>query len=95
MFREVGRGAEFTCVDTDIQQLSMSSATTRILLGRGCSAAGKPNAARDPAVTERSRIGDALRGADVAFVVAGLGGGTGTGAAPVVAELARSMGKLR
>lgn len=94
MIQEGLRGGEFICVDTDAQKLHRSSAKTKILLGHGCGAAGKPEIARDMGISARSGIANALYGTDVVFVVAGLGGGTGTGVAPVIAEVARELGVL-
>lgn len=92
MIHEGLQGVGFVCVDTDDQTLRRSSARTKILLGHNCGAAGKPEIARDLAIEARSRISRVLHGADVAFIVAGLGGGTGTGAAPIVAGIARELG---
>lgn len=94
MVRQGLRGVEFVSVDTDERKLSMVRAETRILLGHGSGAEKNPEIARDLAIASRTRIANALQGADLVFVVAGLGGGTGTGAAPVVAELARGIGLL-
>ncbi|MFA7280508.1 MAG: cell division protein FtsZ [Sterolibacterium sp.] len=94
MIREGVQGVEFICVNTDAQALSKSSAGEKLQLGPGLGAGGKPEKARDLAQGERERIADALRGAHMAFITAGMGGGTGTGAAPVIAEVARELGIL-
>jgi cell division protein FtsZ len=94
MIRRGLQGVEYICVDTDARRLRDSSARIKILLGDGYGTVGHPDIAYDLAISARSRIADALRGTDLVFVVAGLGGGTGTGSAPVVAELSRGMGLL-
>jgi cell division protein FtsZ len=94
MVRQGLRGVEFVSVDTDERKLCTASAGTRILLGHNGGVEKNPEIARDLAIASRTRIANALQGADLVFVVAGLGGGTGTGAAPVVAELARGIGLL-
>jgi cell division protein FtsZ len=94
MIREGVQGVEFVCVNTDSQALKRSSASVKLQLGPGLGAGGKPEKARDLAQAERERIADMLRGAHMAFITAGMGGGTGTGAAPIVAEVARELGIL-
>ena len=94
MIREGVQGVEFICVNTDAQALKNSSAGLKLQLGPGLGAGGKPDRARDLAQAERSRIAEALTGAHMVFITAGMGGGTGTGAAPVVAEVAREQGIL-
>ena len=94
MIREGVQGVEFICVNTDAQALSKSSASEKLQLGPGLGAGGKPDKARDLAQGERERISDILRGAHMAFITAGMGGGTGTGAAPIIAEVARELGIL-
>ena len=94
MIREGVQGVEFICVNTDGQALKSSNADLKLQLGPGLGAGGKPDKAREYAEPERERIADALRGAHMAFITAGMGGGTGTGAAPVVAEVARELGIL-
>jgi cell division protein FtsZ len=89
MIREGVQGVEFICMNTDAQALNMSSADVRLQLGPGQGAGGKPDKARDLALDEREQIAAALEGAHMVFITAGMGGGTGTGAAPVVAEVAR------
>ena len=94
MIAENVQGVEFICMNTDSQALSKSSAPTKLQLGPGLGAGGKPEKARDLAQVDRDRIADTLRGAHMVFITAGMGGGTGTGAAPVVAEVARELGIL-
>ncbi|MFA7269493.1 MAG: cell division protein FtsZ [Sterolibacterium sp.] len=94
MIREGVQGVEFICVNTDAQALSKSSAGEKLQLGPGLGAGGKPDKARDLAQAERERIADILRGAHMTFITAGMGGGTGTGAAPIIAEVARELGIL-
>jgi len=91
-------GVEFITVNTDAQALASSNALRKILLGgrqgRGLGAGGKPEEGLKAAQLTQHEIVDALDGADMIFVTAGMGGGTGTGASPVVAEAARSVGAL-
>ena len=94
MIREGVQGVEFITVNTDSQALNKSSATTRLQLGPGLGAGGKPEKARDLAQVERNQIAEVLTGAHMVFITAGMGGGTGTGAAPVIAEVARELGIL-
>jgi cell division protein FtsZ len=89
MIREGVQGVEFITCNTDSQSLKQSSADIKLQLGPGQGAGGKPERARELAMNERERISDALDGAHMVFITAGMGGGTGTGAAPVVAEVAR------
>lgn len=94
MIREGVKGVEFICVNTDAQALAKSSAPVKLQLGPGLGAGGKPAKARGLAEVERERIADMLQGAHMAFITAGMGGGTGTGAAPIVAEVAKELGIL-
>ncbi|MDP1606664.1 MAG: cell division protein FtsZ [Rhodocyclaceae bacterium] len=94
MIREGVGGVEFICCNTDAQALKNSSAGTKLQLGPGLGAGGKPERAREYAQIEREKIAAALKGAHMAFITAGMGGGTGTGAAPIVAEVARELGIL-
>jgi len=94
MIREGVQGVEFICANTDAQALGRSQAHLKLQLGPGLGAGGKPEKARALAEAERERIADALRGAHMAFITAGMGGGTGTGAAPIIAEVARDLGIL-
>jgi len=92
------RGVEFIAANTDIQALQQSLAPTRIQMGvnatRGLGAGGDPSQGRRSAEEDEQAIADALADSDMVFVTAGMGGGTGTGAAPVVARLARQAGAL-
>ena len=92
------RGVEFIAANTDIQALQQSLAPTRIQMGvnatRGLGAGGDPTQGRRSAEEDEQAISDALMDSDMVFVTAGMGGGTGTGAAPVVARLARQAGAL-
>ncbi len=94
MIREGVGGVEFICCNTDAQALKKSSASIKLQLGPGLGAGGKPDKARDLAQADKERIADVLRGAHMVFITAGMGGGTGTGAGPVVAEVARELGIL-
>lgn len=89
---------EFIAVNTDEQVLHKSSATTQICVGsnitRGLGAGGRPEIGRQAVEEDRERVASALAGADMVFITAGMGGGTGTGASPVIAELARDIGAL-
>ncbi|WP_017444416.1 cell division protein FtsZ [Gayadomonas joobiniege] len=91
-------GVEFVAANTDAQALRASSAGMTIQLGRdvtkGLGAGANPEIGRKSAEEDRQVIEEAIRGADMVFIAAGMGGGTGTGAAPVVAEIAREMGIL-
>ena len=89
------QGVEFICANTDAQALMRSHAANRIQLGKtGLGAGAKPEAGRAAAEEARERIADTLRDAHMVFITAGMGGGTGTGAAPVVAQIAKEMGVL-
>jgi cell division protein FtsZ len=95
MIREGVGGVEFVAVNTDAQALSRSLAPTKVQLGKsGLGAGSKPEAGREAAFESRERIAQALEGAHMIFLTAGMGGGTGTGAAPVIAEIAKEMGIL-
>ncbi len=91
-------GVEFICANTDAQALKNSSARTVLQLGnsitKGLGAGANPEIGRQAALEDRDRIVEVLDGADMVFLTAGMGGGTGTGAIPVVAELAKEMGIL-
>jgi len=91
-------GVEFIAVNTDAQALIMSDADLKLDIGRdstrGLGAGANPEVGREAADEHRSELEDALTGADMVFITAGEGGGTGTGAAPVVAEVAKSLGAL-
>jgi len=92
------KGVEFIAVNTDRQALQKSKAPTKIQIGekitRGLGAGANPDIGAQAAEESRSEIGEALRGADMVFVTAGMGGGTGTGAAAIVAGTAKEMGIL-
>lgn len=98
MLTEQIEGVQFICANTDSQALARSSAGTLLQLGAettgGLGAGANPEIGRRAAEEDRDRIQEALHGADMVFITAGMGGGTGTGAAPVVAEIAKSMGIL-
>jgi cell division protein FtsZ len=95
MIREGVNGVEFIAANTDAQALSRNAASTKLSLGAtGLGAGAKPEAGKAAAEAHREDIRAALQGAHMAFITAGMGGGTGTGAAPVVAEVAREMGVL-
>jgi cell division protein FtsZ len=94
MIREGVGGVEFICCNTDAQALKKSSATVKLQLGPGLGAGGKPEKARELARADRERIAEALQGAHMIFITAGMGGGTGTGAGPIIAEVARELGIL-
>ena len=91
-------GVEFIAINTDRQVLKLSKATTRIQIGekitRGLGAGANPEIGAQAAEESRAEIADTIKGADMVFVTAGMGGGTGTGAAPVVAGIAKEMGIL-
>jgi len=92
------RNVQFIVANTDIQALNLSRAETRLGLGakvtHGLGAGGKPDVGEKAALEDREAVGQALRGADMVFVTAGMGGGTGTGAAPIIAQVARELGAL-
>jgi cell division protein FtsZ len=89
------QGVEFICMNTDAQALARSKSQIAIQLGKtGLGAGAKPDMGRSAAEEARERIADSLRGAHMVFITAGMGGGTGTGAAPVVAQIAKEMGIL-
>ena len=95
MIRRNVQGVEFIVANTDHQALARSAARNIIQLGStGLGAGSRPEAGRQAATEARDRIADALRGAHMVFITAGMGGGTGTGAAPVVAEVAKELGIL-
>jgi cell division protein FtsZ len=95
MIREGVMGVEFLAANTDSQALKRSVAHKKLRLGKtGLGAGAKPEAGRSAAMEERAQIAESLKGANMVFITAGMGGGTGTGAAPIVAEVAREMGIL-
>jgi len=91
-------GVDFVCANTDAQALKSSGAKLTLQLGgnvtKGLGAGANPEVGRQAALEDRERIVELLTGADMAFITCGMGGGTGTGAAPVVAQLAKEMGIL-
>jgi cell division protein FtsZ len=95
MIRRKVLGVEFVCANTDAQALAKAEGHLTLQLGAsGLGAGAKPEAGKAAAESERERIAEALRGAHMVFITAGMGGGTGTGAAPVVAEVAKELGAL-
>ncbi|MGL6048336.1 MAG: cell division protein FtsZ [Vogesella sp.] len=92
------QGVEFICANTDAQALKRNKAPQKLQLGnnltKGLGAGANPDTGRNAALEDRERIAEMLRGANMVFVTAGMGGGTGTGAAPVVAEVAKELGIL-
>ncbi len=98
MVREGIRGVEFIAMNTDAQHLAVTEAAVRIQLGerltRGLGAGGDPTVAQKAADESRDEIKQAVSGADMVFVTAGMGGGTGTGSIPTVAQLAKQSGAL-
>jgi len=92
------RGVEFIAVNTDAQALRMTDADVKLHIGakvtRGLGAGAEPEVGREAAIESRDELKEALKGADMVFVTAGEGSGTGTGAAPVIAELARELDAL-
>ncbi len=92
------RGVTFLCANTDMQALNRSPVQHKIQLGeqltRGLGAGANPNVGREAALESVSAIRDALEGTDMVFVTAGMGGGTGTGAAPIIAQAAKELGAL-
>ncbi|HET8679929.1 MAG TPA: cell division protein FtsZ, partial [bacterium] len=92
------RGVEFIAINTDAQALALSGADKKIHIGakmtKGLGAGGDPNVGRQAADESRDDLSEVLVGADMVFVTAGMGGGTGTGGAPIIAELARDLGAL-
>lgn len=98
MIKSSIEGVEFICANTDAQALEKIDARTTLKLGshvtKGLGAGANPDTGRQAAMEDRERIREVIDGADMVFITAGMGGGTGTGAAPVVAEIAREMGIL-
>ena len=98
MIQEGVQGVEFIAANTDAQVLDRNPAPKRIPLGaeltQGLGAGAKPEVGRDAAMESKMALQESIRGADMLFITAGMGGGTGTGAAPVVAQLAKEMGIL-
>ena len=92
------KGVEFIAANTDLQVLNSSRADVKIQIGAtltdGLGAGARPEIGKEAAIESKKEIEDALAGADMVFITAGMGGGTGTGAAPVVAEIAQGLGAL-
>lgn len=92
------KGVDYIVANTDLQVLNVSKADTRLQIGQsiteGLGAGANPEIGREAALESKKEIEDALTGADMVFVTCGLGGGTGTGAAPIVAEIAQDLGAL-
>ncbi len=91
-------GVEFICANTDMQALNKSRAKTVLQIGmgitKGLGAGAKPEIGREAALEDRDSIAEIIDGADMLFITAGMGGGTGTGAAPIIAQVAKEMGIL-
>ncbi len=98
MIEEGLGGVEFIAVNTDSQALTLSNARTRVRIGekltRGLGAGGNPEIGRKAAEESADELYEVLRGADMVFITSGMGGGTGTGAAPVIAQIAKELGAL-
>jgi len=98
MIRSGLAGVEYVVANTDAQALSVSLAPTKIQLGgtvtKGLGAGANPEIGKKAALEDYERISEVLKGADMVFITAGMGGGTGTGAAPVIAKLAKELGAL-
>jgi len=92
------KGVEFIVANTDLQVLNISKAETKLQIGQditnGLGAGANPEVGREAAIESKNEIAEALKGADMVFVTCGMGGGTGTGAAPVIAEIAQNLGAL-
>ena len=92
------QGVDFVCVNTDAQSLALSKASVKIQIGKdltkGLGSGGNPEIGKKAAEESQEQIKEALEGSDMIFVTAGLGGGTGTGATPVIAGIAKSLGAL-
>lgn len=98
MIKNSVEGVEFICANTDAQALKNVGARTVLQLGpgvtKGLGAGTNPEIGRQAAMEDRDRIAEVLQGADMVFITTGMGGGTGTGAAPIIAEVAKEMGIL-
>ena len=98
MIEQCVNGVEFVAINTDAQALRGNKAPTQLQIGssltKGLGAGAKPDVGRAAALEDRERIAEMLSGVDMVFITAGMGGGTGTGAAPVVAQIAKEMGIL-
>mgnify|MGYP002576520354 FL=1 len=87
------RGVDFIAVNTDAQALNVSKAANKIQLGT-LGAGGRPEIGKEAAIKAKKELEESLKGADMVFITCGMGGGTGTGAAPVIAEIAQGLGAL-
>jgi len=91
-------GVEFMCINTDLQALKKSQASTIIQIGeiltKGLGAGSRPDTGKQAAIDDKEKIIEAIDGADMLFITAGMGGGTGTGATPVIAQIAKELGIL-
>jgi cell division protein FtsZ len=98
MIKEGLQGVEFIAINTDAQALMLSSAQMRVRVGekltRGLGSGGNPEQGRKAAEESADQLYEVLKGADMVFITAGMGGGTGTGACPIVAQIAREVGAL-
>lgn len=98
MMKEHIAGVDFVAINTDVQSLKDNDAMVKIQIGskltRGLGAGANPQVGRDAALEDAALIGEAIAGSDMIFITAGLGGGTGTGAVPVIAKIARDLGIL-
>jgi cell division protein FtsZ len=95
MFAAGLEGVEFISVNTDMQALGISQAPTKVRIGKnGLGAGADPEIGREAALNDADQLREALQGADMIFVTAGMGGGTGTGAAPIIANIARELNAL-
>ena len=98
MIKKGVQGVEFIVANTDAQALKQSGARTQLQLGasltRGLGAGARPEIGRDAALEDQDRVAEIIEGADMLFITAGMGGGTGTGAAPIIAEIAKRLGIL-
>ena len=92
------QGVEFIAINTDVQTLNMNKAATKIQIGskltRGLGAGANPEVGRQAALEDAEQIAECLKGADMVFITCGLGGGTGTGASPVIADISKELGAL-
>ena len=91
-------GVDFICANTDLQALQKSQASTIVQIGemltQGLGAGSRPDIGKQAAIDDREKIIEAIDGADMLFITAGMGGGTGTGATPVIAQIAKELGIL-
>lgn len=98
MLQNAIEGVDFICANTDVQALKRSQARVQLQIGanitKGLGAGANPELGRQAALEDRDRIQEVLSGADMVFITTGMGGGTGTGAAPVIAQIAKDMGIL-